>query len=301
MHKEIPDFLREKLVKQYGEEMTCKITQGYEKKRPVTLRVNTLKATVEAIKQQLTNADIAYEEVPWSKEALVIHGVREDAIRELPLYDNGEIYLQSLSSMLPPIVLNPKEGISILDMAAAPGGKTTQLAALTHNNAQITACEMNAIRAERLQYNIEKQGASSVYVMVTDARRLDDYFSFDSILLDAPCSGSGTIIIPGTDFEKGFTEKLIAKSVKAQTELIKKAISVLKSGGELVYSTCSILKEENEEIVEQILKNNRAEIIPIDTSKLEGLPTLPVSIEGTVCVCPNELYEGFYIAKLRKK
>lgn len=301
MHKKIPDFLREKLVKQYGEEMAGKIAQGYEKRRPVTLRVNTLKTTVEAIKQQFTDADIAYEEVPWSKEALVIHGVREDAIRKLPLYDNGDIYLQSLSSMLPPVILNPKEGISILDMAAAPGGKTTQLAALTHNNAQITACEMNAIRAEKLQYNIEKQGASSVYIMVTDARRLDDYFSFDSILLDAPCSGSGTIIIPGTDFEKGFTEKLIAKSVKAQTELIKKAISVLKSGGELVYSTCSILKEENEEIVEQILKNNRAEIIPTDTSKLEGLPTLPVSIEGTVCVCPNEMYEGFYIAKLRKK
>lgn len=301
MHKEIPDFLREKLVKQYGEEMTCKIAQGYEKKRPVTLRVNTLKATVEAIKQQLTETGIGYDEVPWSKEALVIQDVREEKIRELPMYAKGEIYLQSLSSMLPPVILNPKEGISILDMAAAPGGKTTQLAALTHNNAQITACEMNAIRAERLQYNIEKQGASSVYIMVTDARRLDDYFSFDSILLDAPCSGSGTIIIPGTDFEKGFTEKLVAKSVKAQTELIKKAISVLKSGGELVYSTCSILQEENEEIVEQILKNNRAEIIPIDTSKLEGLLTLPVSIEGTVCVCPNELYEGFYIAKLRKK
>ena len=90
--------------------------------------------------------------------------------------------------MLPPIVLNPKENYDILDMAAAPGGKTTQIAALTQNNAHITACEMNQIRLERLKYNVEKQGASSVYVMKQDARRIDDFFSFDQILLDAPCS-----------------------------------------------------------------------------------------------------------------
>ena len=90
--------------------------------------------------------------------------------------------------MLPPIILNPKEGYDILDMAAAPGGKTTQLAVLTQNKAHITACEMNTIRLERLKYNIEKQGATSVYTMQTDSRRIDDFFSFDQILLDAPCS-----------------------------------------------------------------------------------------------------------------
>ena len=90
--------------------------------------------------------------------------------------------------MLPPIILEPKENTDILDMAAAPGGKTTQLAALTQNKAHITACEMNKIRCERLKYNIEKQGATSVYIMQEDSRKINDFFSFDQILLDAPCS-----------------------------------------------------------------------------------------------------------------
>ena len=90
--------------------------------------------------------------------------------------------------MLPPIILEPKENIDILDMAAAPGGKTTQIAMITNNNSNITACEMNSIRLEKLKYNVEKQGATSVYIMQTDSRKINDFFKFDSILLDAPCS-----------------------------------------------------------------------------------------------------------------
>ena len=89
--------------------------------------------------------------------------------------------LQSLSSMLPPIILNPQANNDILDMAAAPGGKTTQIATLTQNKAHITACEMNNIRIERLKYNIEKQGATSVYIMQTDSRIINDFFSFDML------------------------------------------------------------------------------------------------------------------------
>ena len=300
MNKKIPDFLFNMLNKQYGKELTNTIIKGYTKKRPVTLRINTLKTSVENVKCKLKEANIAFEEVVWSREALVINSVREDEIRKLDIYHNGEIYLQSLSSMLPPIVLEPKKGESILDMAAAPGGKTTQIAAISHNGVSITACEMNKIRAEKLKYNIEKQGANCVYVMVTDARRLDNFFSFDKILLDAPCSGSGTIDLENVDFENGFTEKLISKSISSQKQLLKKALKVLKPGCEMIYSTCSILKSENEEVVKEILKRENAEIVPIDTNLFEGLPLLPVTLEGTVCVCPNELYEGFYIAKIRK-
>lgn len=300
MNKEIPEFLFDMLNEQYGEELTNKVIEGYSKKRPVTLRVNTLKASVQYVKDKLKEASICFDEVPWSKEALIIHDIREEKIRELDIYQKGEVYLQSLSSMLPPILLESKEGENILDMAAAPGGKTTQIAAITNNKATITACEMNKIRAEKLKYNIEKQGANSVYVMVTDSRKLDDFFSFDKILLDAPCSGSGTIDLENVDFEKGFTEKLISKSVASQKQLLKKALRVLKPGCEMIYSTCSILKSENEKIVKEILKQANAEIVPIDKESLKNIPLLPVTLEGTLCVCPNELYEGFYIAKIRK-
>ena len=225
--------------------------------------------------------------------------LKDIKIDELNIYKSGEIYVQSLSSMLPPIVLDPKEGNDILDMAAAPGGKTTQIAALTNNKANITACELNNIRAERLKYNIEKQGATSVYIMKTDSRKINDFFSFDKVLLDAPCSGSGTLNI--NDVNLNFTEALIKKSIKSQKALLDKALKILKLNHEMVYSTCSILKEENEEVVLEMLKKHNAEIVPIKLEDVKKLPLLPTTIKGTICLYPNELYEGFFIAKIIKK
>lgn len=294
----IPQFLQDKLNAQYGEELTNKILEGYTKNRKVTLRVNTLKSNVEEIKKILHNNNIEYKTVNWSKEALIIENVRETELTKLDIYIEGKIYLQSLSSMLPPIILEPKENTDILDMTAAPGGKTTQIAAMVNNKARITACEMNNIRAEKLRYNIEKQGATCAYVMVTDSRKIDDFFSFDQILLDAPCSGSGTLDANNTKTEKIFTPKLIEKSVKAQITLLTKALKILKPGKEIVYSTCSILKEENEEIIKQVLKKSNVKIKPITDTILQELPQLPTSIEGTLCVCPTEEYEGFFVAKM---
>ncbi len=300
MINNIPDFLYERLLKQYGEKLTESILNGFSVKRYVTLRVNTLKSNTDKIKEILNSLNIKYKEVEWSREALILEEVDEAEIRKLSIYENGEIYLQSLSSMLPAIVLDPQPNENILDMAAAPGGKTTQMASLSQNKALITACEKNKIRAERLKYNIEKQGANKVNVLIEDARNLDSYFSFDKILLDAPCSGSGTININNEKLGNIFTEELINRSVKTQYELLKKAISILKSGHEMVYSTCSILEEENEKNIEKILKNNNIEIVPIDENLFKEANLLPPQIKGTIIVAPNELYEGFFIAKLRK-
>lgn len=301
MEKHVPEFLIEMLNQQYGEEITSKILEGYLKKRMVTFRVNTLKTSIEKVEEVLKNNNIEFEKVSWSDVAYIVKNVREDTLKELEVYKKGEIYLQSLSSMLPPIVLEPKENTDILDMCAAPGGKTTELASLTNNNANITACELNKIRIEKLKYNIEKQGATSVYIMQEDGRKINDFFSFDNILLDAPCSGSGTLNVENVNLEKTFTEKLLEKSQKAQLELLSKAVKILKQGQEMVYSTCSILSKENEEIVSKILKNNKVEIVPIEFKGKEELPLLPTKIAGTLCVMPTKLYEGFFIAKIRKK
>ena len=196
--------------------------------------------------------------------------------------------------MIPPIILEAKAEENILDMAAAPGGKTTEIAALSKNEAMITACEKNKIRAEKLKYNLEKQGANRVNVMLEDARKLDEFFSFDKILLDSPCSGSGTSNI----FDKNFTKELIERITKTQEQLLTKALKLLKPGKEMVYSTCSILKQENEDILTKVLNKTKAEIVPI--SKINNIETLPTSIQGTMCICPNKLYEGFFIAKIRK-
>lgn len=300
MKENIPDFLYEILLDEYGENLTNKIIEGYFINRHTTFRVNTLKVDVKQIENKLNELSIGFNKVPWNETAFIIDSVKENEIKELDMYKNGEIYLQSLSSMIPPIVVDPKEGENILDMAAAPGGKTTQMACISDNKSMITACEKNKIRAERLKYNLERQGTSRVTVMLKDARRLDDFFSFDKILLDAPCSGSGTLDLNNDNLEKIFTEELIDRSVKTQKELIKKAVKVLKVNGELIYSTCSVLKEENEKIVEEILKSGNMEVISIDRKLFEGVPLLPVKLEGTICVCPSDLYEGFFVAKLRK-
>lgn len=295
------EFLEKMLEKQYGAEKTKEIINGYQTKRKTTLRINTIKGNIEEIKNKLEKSKIEYEEVPWSKEALIIKNADEKSIQEMEIYQDGKIYMQSLSSMLPSIILEPKEGIDILDMAAAPGGKTTQIAALTNNKAHITACEKNKIRAERLKYNVDKQGATCVFIMPKDSRFIDDFFSFDQILLDAPCSGSGTLDYNDANIEKYFTEQLIERSSKTQKTLLKKAINLLKPGHEMVYSTCSILSCENEDVIESILKDGKAEIIPISFEGIESLPVLPTKISGTLCVCPTELYEGFFVAKIRKK
>lgn len=161
----IPDFFIEMLNNQYEKYLVNNIIEGYKVKRKVTLRVNNLKTGVNTVKSEFDKLGILYKTVKFYENALILENASEKDIQELEIYNNGEIYLQSLSSMLPPIVLNPKQNMDILDMCAAPGGKTTELAAISNNEAHITACEMNNIRLERLKYNIEKQGATCVYTM----------------------------------------------------------------------------------------------------------------------------------------
>lgn len=300
MQKEIPDFLYNRLKKQYNEKEIETIIEGYLCKRPLTLRINTLKSNIDKIKRELTSLKLDFKEVSWSETALILNNIEEHRIRELEIYRNGEIYLQSLSSMIPVILLNPKPEENILDMAAAPGGKTTQIAAISENKALITACEKNKIRADRLKYNIEKQGANRVNILQEDARSLDNYFSFDKILLDAPCSGSGTIYLKDEKLEKYFTEELINRSIKTQQELLKKAINILKPGHEMIYSTCSILEEENEDNIKKVLKEKNVELVPINTEKIKEVKLLTTKLPGTIVIAPTEMYEGFFVAKLRK-
>ena len=289
---EIPQFLKEKIEKEYGLEILNKIETGLIEEKPVTLRVNTIKSNAEKVKIELEKNNIEYEIVEWNKSAFIIKNVKEDEIRKLDIYNNGEIYLQSLSSMIPAIIIDPKERENILDMTAAPGGKTSQIAAIANNKVFLTACEKNKIRLDRLQYNMQKQGVKNINIMQEDSRKLSNYFSFDKILLDAPCSGSGTENI----FNSNFTEELIKRSCKTQEELLTKALSILKHGGEMVYSTCSILKEENEEILNKVLKKFKAQIVPIQIPK--EIPVLPTSIDGVATICPTKLYEGFFVAKI---
>lgn len=292
----IPDFLLNKLKETYPEDYE-KITEGYNSNRVNSLRINTIKSNKEEIISILKENNISYEPVTWYQDALIINDDL-NKIKELNIYKEGKVYFQSLSSMIPPLVVNPKSNELILDMTAAPGGKTTQMAALSNNTAMITATEKNKIRNDRLKYNIEKQGAKKVSVLNVDARKLDEYFMFDKILLDAPCSGSGTLL---NSTPNDFTEDLVSRSINFQKELIKEAIKHLNKNGELIYSTCSILKEENEEVLKTILEDKSLSIMPITELDTNDIPLLPSTIEGIITVCPTEYFEGFFVAKIKKQ
>lgn len=291
---EIPPFLHELLCDQYRADAE-NIEKGYTLRRLVTLRVNTLKTDACSVQKSLEEAKLAFGRVEWYRDAFFLKTASEEELRRTDLYEKGEIYLQSLSSMLPPLILNAQAGESVLDMTAAPGSKTTQISALSGGKALITACERDAVRFERLRYNIGKQGVPRVTVLHTDALKLDEFFRFDKILLDAPCSGSGTLDLRQ---KLNISPRLVENSAVLQEKLLFKALKLLKKGGILVYSTCSVLRRENEDVLERVLPRAGGECEHIEG--FEALPLLP-SAAGTLCVCPTELYEGFFVAKIRKK
>lgn len=331
---EIPQLLVEELPKHYGADVEARIHTGFDvaQKRPVTLRANTLVATRDEVALALNQAGLSWHEVPWYEDAFVLPDASERSVWELPIYQDGKIYLQSLSSMIPPLVLAPRPKADVLDMCAAPGGKTSQMAALC-SKAHITACEMSVPRAEKLEHNLNKLSIHNVNVMRCDARRLDKFFSFDQILLDAPCTGTGTVRAGDGRACKHVTSALLTKVMKSQRALLDRALDVLKPGGELVYSTCSILPQENEEQLTAALKRHRdCTVIPLTLDNLEAadtgddidpavrralapdslraivqaaadgsIPTLPNSLEGTLTVCPTRDYEGFFVAAVVKR
>ena len=299
MDERIPAYLGQRLVSCYGMETAGMIEDGYRAHRPVTLRVNTLASSQDEVCSALNAAGIVWESVPWYSDALVLPQAREADVETLPVYTEGKIYLQSLSSMVPPVILKPQPGEAVLDMAAAPGGKTTQMAALSGGRAQITACERDGRRAERLKYNLKMQHVTAL-VMQKDARDLDDMFRFDRILLDAPCTGSGTIELRKGAALRRMTPEWVQKTVKTQKALMAKAVRLLKKGGEMVYSTCSILPEENEEVLNAALASGSMELIAIPEDFAVRFPTLPSRIPGTLLIRPDSLFEGFFVAMLRK-
>ena len=265
----LPAFLEEQISAAYPGEVADRILAGLDaaRERPVTLRANALKTDAGTVAGELERAGIGFARAPWYPDAFAL--------------------------------------ADVLDMCAAPGGKTSQIAALTGGAAHLTACEMSVPRAERLEHNLAKLGCRNVQVMRTDARRLDEFFSFDQILLDAPCTGSGTVRAGDPRAAERITPKLLDRITRSQRALLDRALSALKPGGSLVYSTCSVLPAENEDQVERALRRHRdCEVKPIalagaDEGEL-GLPLLPGRVAGALTVCPTRAFEGFFMVRIEK-
>ena len=204
------------------------------------------------------------------------------------------------------IVLNPKEGEKVLDLTAAPGSKTTQMAATMNNNGQIVANELDKIRCERLKYNVNTQGASIVEVVNGRGellgREYEDYF--DKVLLDAPCSGEGRFDARSVITYQNWSEKTVRDLAKLQKKLFKSAYTALKQGGIMVYSTCTLNKEENEMVLEWALENLNVKLLDINIEIKDKIPAFSdrknSSINKAIRILPSKTMEGFFVAKFVK-
>lgn len=304
--RRLPQDFIQKLYDNYSPLTVDKILVGMSDTRLTTLRVNTLKYNIQDLMRYLKDKNIKFERVLWYKDALVIRNANEKDIQKLDIYEKGYIYLQSLSSMVPPLVLNPKENERVLDLTAAPGSKTTQIAALMNGKGHILANELDKLRCERLRYNVNNQGADIVEVINGRGEKIGDQYKeqFDKVLLDTPCSGEGRFYAGAVQTYKTWSLRTVNDLTKMQRKLFKSAYDALKTNGTLVYSTCTINKEENEYILDWALKNLNLKLVDINIEIKDSIPAfnegLDKTINKAIRILPSKSMEGFFVSKFIK-
>jgi len=279
-----------------------------------SIRVNTLKISVKELKSRLEN-DWILEEVPWCKEGFFIEhrGEGDEKRRDvgnLVEHALGYVYIQEAASMIPPIVLNPLPNELVLDMCAAPGSKTTQIAAMMQNKGIIIANDYKGIRLAPLSLNVQRMGITNCIITLTNGQGFKKKgIMFDKILVDAPCSGTGTI---GKSLKtlRIWNPKTITKLARTQKQLIETAFNILKPGGVMVYSTCSLEPEENEGVISYLLnKFDNAETMPIELNIKRSKPITEFNnelyhedVKHCLRLWPQDNFtEGFFVCKIRKK
>ena len=235
------------------------------------------------------------EPILWARDAYFVRKGTRPGLS--PLHEAGLFYLQEPSAMVPVSVLDPKPGERILDLCAAPGGKSTQIADLMEGRGVLVANEFVPARAEILSRNIERMGVPNAVVISADTVTLSAHFPdyFDRVLVDAPCSGEGLFRRQPEAIEE-WNENTPAYCAARQSRILTEAAKMLRPGGVLVYSTCTFNRIENEEVVEAFLL-----LHPEYTLEAFALPGLPAAPTGMLHLYPHEIRgEGHFIARLRR-
>ncbi len=362
----LPSIFLERLNRIIPPEKISTVLETFHRYKALSIRMNTLKSNSREVRDCLLRKDIRLIEVPWYDHGFLVEGVEPQELSRLDEVNEGKVYIQSLSSMLPVVVLDPKPGETILDLCAAPGSKTTQMAAHMNNQGKIVAVEAVRGRFYRLKSVIQLLGAQIIEPKCLDGRRYrlsgdalgvipvpafcrsrarpgtsgrraresgnphaginssgnpkvgprfrgGDKINngFDKILVDAPCSSEGRFKSFDKESVGYWSLRKIKEMVQKQRGLLWNACRMLKPGGVLVYSTCTFAPEENEGVVDWVLRKMDGEVAvePIDLSHVECYPAI-VEWGGRIfnqqvrhcCrVLPTSSMEGFFMAKLVRR
>lgn len=281
----MPEWIVKKFCDEYGEEETANICQNLNLRPNISVRINRLKGKMDLGEKGIL------------EDFRTITGTKN--ITKTKEYIEGNITIQDEAAGLSSFVLAPKEGEIVLDACSAPGGKTTYLAELMHNKGKIVACDIYEERLKQVEQNAKRLGIDIIQTEVHDATKLKEEYveKFDKILLDVPCLGLG-VIRRKPDIKWNRQEEDIKEISDIQFNILKTCSKYLKKNGTLVYSTCSMLKEENDAIIEKFIKEEKFETVNIE----EQIPNefSKITTNNMVQFLPSQKHDGFFITMLKK-
>ncbi|MDI3518374.1 MAG: rRNA (cytosine967-C5)-methyltransferase [Caldanaerobacter sp.] len=295
-----PDWIIERFLKNFDADKVEKLLASLNEKPEISYRVNTLKISAEELQEKLKREDISYKKGYYLEEALYIDLKNPESH---PIYKDGLIHPQDEASMLVSRILSPQKGERILDVCAAPGGKTTHISQIMENTGEVVAFDLHPHRLKLIEENCRRLGVTNVKTEVFDATFVNESYleKADRVLADVPCTGIG-IIRKKPDIKlKSYDKEELRGLIERQYRILKSSSLYVKKGGVLVYSTCTIGREENQEVIERFLKEHK-NFEPADIS--EDLPLnlkVKTSDLGYIQTTPLEhKIDGFFIAKLKR-
>lgn len=295
----MPTWIIEELLKENSIDKVSEICQNSNKRPKVCIRVNKLNTTKEEVKKKLEGKGINAR-YGLINDFLILNKTKN--IENMEEFKKGDFTIQDEAAGLIPLILNPKEGEKILDACSSPGGKTTYMAEIMNNKGNIEAWDIHEHRVKLVQETSKRLGINIINAKVNDATIYKEEYKeyFDKILLDVPCLGMG-VLKRKPDIKWQRKKQDIEEITKIQMKILETCSNYLKSGGELVYSTCSIFDEENRQIIEKFIeKNKEFEIVKIKEIEQEFFNKYIINSKY-ISVYQNEKTDGFFICKIAKK
>jgi 16S rRNA (cytosine967-C5)-methyltransferase len=302
MRSNMPQWLFEKLVAQFGEQETMELTAVLNTPAPLDLRVNSIKANRDDVVAELAQAPIIAEPMPYAPLGLRVH--KKPALQNLPLFKAGAIEVQDEGSQVLAQLVGARRGEMVVDFCAGAGGKTLALGAIMRNTGRLYAFDVSEKRLTKLKPRLARSGLSNVHPVVIaherDAKVKRLAGKIDRVLVDAPCSGLGTLR-RNPDVKWRQQPESIVEMREKQLSILEGASRLVKSGGRLVYATCSLLNEENDAVVEQFLaSHDDFQLVPMSAALAEQ--KIPLEMDKYLKLLPHKHNtDGFFAAVLERK